>query len=1244
MATSSNLVYPSAFSNSFSPVSSSADDQATSDGASEPYTGQIASFILLVAGLEARLKYDSVFFDFKTSFPPPRAPIGSGASFTVERALWKESLLGDTGPQRGWGNFVALKYVRRKEEHTEFRNWKQILLEIRALLHEPIRYHPNIVRLLGVSWGAAPGTRSTFPVLVLEYADFGSLAQLQASASPFSFSVKKKLCRDVAKGLAILHACDIVHGDLKHENVLVFRNKAKDAEVAYTAKLADFGGSAMDIQDGTEQFLPSGTPPFNAPEARNGLDAESLKRTDVYSLGLLVWRVILDGRDPFGTSPLIGYTPERIENLKRFDELLPIARESVRDCLVLYATDDEMAILNFVLDNTLQAVSEFRSLTKTTAALTVRDLSEIYNLLASVEGKNEHSRAVISARAPGAHGSNANTLGLWLAKVSYDHDHDFQSAGPGSTPKLSRPDPAEALFYPERLKPLLDWSLQVEIVRDLEKAAVAQSTTSNTQVSPVLAAFYLFRSYLYEFGVEFDAERACYWLRQAAQSPYECQENYLAQAWSWRIHKALGQPLDVELSVLRQWMMLAVFRGHRRCISDSRQIISTLTNEDDKRIWREALAFHTYYFLRANAGVGMPYFVHRKLRRVYNLENMNILDQDIQAEFALRGVSSVDQIYVNHRGDGLLHLAASMGELAALQHIVANYQPDIDLENQARSETPLLSACRAGHLDCALFLLAQGARPDGSDEMGEETPLYWLCSFSADDVPVIARRLVEAGASLTQHGKRRQHRLHTPSVWADPEGLLSLPVSPLSRAVIMHKVPAVKALLSLGADPVEGLNSQPEDSTFSSRCPVVVAALLTLPRILKILLSHVDATTPLFSGAEMLQFVVGKSVLPAVDPTSLQSRLSRRGTHYKSSMVETLQILHSRESAVPPQNSESARHARNSVVARMVSLGNFDVVESLLQLGYSVHGSSQACPIVEAVKLNHAPLFRLLVAHGANNHTTITRKDGSQLSLLQVSADSPPQSRTGISIAEDLIKIGVPVDSLQDGTRSAFAFAVKNQNFELADLLRQHGADVNFSYRLDPKCAWITVLGELVRNPTEQNMESVKYLLGSETRPAFVTSASESQSGSRTMPTAIVDVTNDLSVLHFAAIFAPKTNTESLVLGKMVAYILSEKTFNDPAVLNCVHPDVGTPLWAAALCCNLEVVAALLERGADASIPFMGVTPKEVVFFELERTRMGGGVDPIVHEESVRQWIALLDYFALFLSGNSASDVDKTYL
>ncbi|KAJ7262119.1 hypothetical protein C8J57DRAFT_1633737 [Mycena rebaudengoi] len=131
------------------------------------------------------------------------------------------------------------------------------------------------------------------------------------------------------------------------------------------------------------------------------------------------------------------------------------------------------------------------------------------DLLAVVDEKNVQENQYIINRAPGAYGVTRDSLGLYLAKINYEHDHDYQSDG-----QFYRADcnlhvlPVSLRdFDPERLKGLLDWSLQVKIFQDLENAAVAAASASPTQVSKVLASFYFLRCYIRKFGVEFDAER-----------------------------------------------------------------------------------------------------------------------------------------------------------------------------------------------------------------------------------------------------------------------------------------------------------------------------------------------------------------------------------------------------------------------------------------------------------------------------------------------------------------------------------------------------------------------------------------------------------------------------------------------------------------------------------------------------------------------------------------------------------------
>lgn len=336
------------------------------------YDGHLASFIFLVAGLEQTLRDTSpIMFNPGTSFLNSRIALGSGHTSIVERAEWKnQSDLGlETSNDSKWGKFVALKYVQRKDTPAK-ASGREILLEIRALLHEPIRYHPNIVRLLGLTWAAMDGARSVFPVLALEYAEFGTLYDLQVNLDPLPFRVKKKLCHDISKGLSILHASGIVHGDLKHKNVLVFRNKDQASDIIYTAKLADFGGSVMDLVTGDQRSLHMGTRPYNAPEARRQLDAEELKLTDLYSLGLCIWQTILDGKNPFTTTEFSSLSPDEIDDLKASDLLLTMVKDSVRAHLTTIEGDD-MELLDLAFENTIQAIANNRNLVHTIAALQV---------------------------------------------------------------------------------------------------------------------------------------------------------------------------------------------------------------------------------------------------------------------------------------------------------------------------------------------------------------------------------------------------------------------------------------------------------------------------------------------------------------------------------------------------------------------------------------------------------------------------------------------------------------------------------------------------------------------------------------------------------------------------------------------------------------------------------------------------------------------------------------------------------
>ncbi|KAK2808067.1 hypothetical protein FQN50_004985 [Emmonsiellopsis sp. PD_5] len=127
---------------------------------------------------------------------------------------------------------------------------------------------------------------------------------------------RMSLLRDVFEGIEALHDLDLVHGNLKPENVLVFRSS--DAKLI--AKLSDFGPPLADSRTSKADLEAGDSEHWNAPEClRNGPQAPAAfsktKSGDIYSYGLLACFVLL-GELPFAGQ---GWTVLEISNMKLKD-------------------------------------------------------------------------------------------------------------------------------------------------------------------------------------------------------------------------------------------------------------------------------------------------------------------------------------------------------------------------------------------------------------------------------------------------------------------------------------------------------------------------------------------------------------------------------------------------------------------------------------------------------------------------------------------------------------------------------------------------------------------------------------------------------------------------------------------------------------------------------------------------------------------------------------------------------------
>lgn len=326
---------------------------------------------------------------FSVALPDVRSVLGRGASFFVNGAEMPDTHIDEiTRDTYEKGSVVALKraVVPPGTKSIQDGLAKRINLlfnEVLTMRHPPLAAHPNIVQLLGIGFESEgpDSDRNVMPTLVPECAELGNLAEVLETAKreerPLSFDEKLAFCVDVAHGLEALHACDIVHGDVKCENVLVFEDTPFDEgpsnsqEWRLICKLTDFGYSHLDAS--SNEFPLGGSPPWNAPECFSGtyFRIETAKRTDVYSFGLLVWRLMLDG-DPFASMKFEGDTEK--EQRARRNEFVTVLKN-----------DDKLA------DHVCQSL-------ETSASLTEQQLAMITRVIRCTLTKNPSNRELDMAR------------------------------------------------------------------------------------------------------------------------------------------------------------------------------------------------------------------------------------------------------------------------------------------------------------------------------------------------------------------------------------------------------------------------------------------------------------------------------------------------------------------------------------------------------------------------------------------------------------------------------------------------------------------------------------------------------------------------------------------------------------------------------------------------------------------------------------------------------------------------------
>jgi len=212
------------------------------------------------------------------AFDQSAEELGRGAFGVVRKAIWREQQVAVKSL-----HCTALTRAERKDFDRELKAMCQA------------GNHPNIIQLFGYCLQPL--------CLVMELAKYGSLTHVlhystdaHIEANITDGRIKKKIAVGILNALIRLQSCNITHGDIKPQNVLLVED--------FVPKITDFGlvrlraksasstnAAAIAAEDDDVGGRAAGTAAYMAPELLQ-LDTFASESTDVYSYGIVLNELI----------------------------------------------------------------------------------------------------------------------------------------------------------------------------------------------------------------------------------------------------------------------------------------------------------------------------------------------------------------------------------------------------------------------------------------------------------------------------------------------------------------------------------------------------------------------------------------------------------------------------------------------------------------------------------------------------------------------------------------------------------------------------------------------------------------------------------------------------------------------------------------------------------------------------------------------------------------------------------------
>lgn len=209
------------------------------------------------------------------------------------------------------GRYVAIKVLKSEfSEDTNFVSKFRTEAQSAAVLE-----HPNIVNIYDV------GSENGIHYIVMEYVEGITLKTYIEKKGQLTYKEALSIAIQVGRGIQAAHAKNIVHRDIKPQNIII----STDGKV----KVTDFG-IARAVSENTIHSDVMGSVHYASPEqARNGYVSN---RSDIYSLGIVMYEMVT-GRVPFdGDSTVavaIQHLQDEMDPPSKYAPNLPISLEKI---------------------------------------------------------------------------------------------------------------------------------------------------------------------------------------------------------------------------------------------------------------------------------------------------------------------------------------------------------------------------------------------------------------------------------------------------------------------------------------------------------------------------------------------------------------------------------------------------------------------------------------------------------------------------------------------------------------------------------------------------------------------------------------------------------------------------------------------------------------------------------------------------------------------------------------------------